>query len=507
MAALASTLDPTEELRYRLLGSFLDFTRYFFKCRTGQKFELSQPTSRESHYLTIAKSLTACHRGDANRLIINIPPRYGKTEMVIHWIAWCLARNPRCEFIYVSYSSRLASRQTATIRNIVTHPEYRRLFGIELANDQNAKDNFQTKEGGVVYAAGASGSVTGMGAGIKGREDFGGAIVIDDILKPSEATSDVQRKSINKWYFNTLISRQNNGDKTPIVFIGQRLHEDDLGGNLIDGFDGHKWDTVVIPALSENGHALLPSLHSEEDLHRMAKTMPYEFAAQYQQNPQPAGGGIFKREWFAELEENPDVLATFITADTAETDKTYNDATVFSFWGLYKIKINEVETELYGLHWLDCHELWCEPKDLKAEFLSFWSDCMRFNVKPKAAYIEKKSTGTTLISILKDIQGLNIIEIERNRSSGSKSQRFLECQPYIASKQVSLLEGAKHAAHCIDHMVKITANDSHRHDDIADTLADAVKIALIDKSIYFATEKPKTNDSRFRQRYQSSRWY
>lgn len=32
-------------------------------------------------------------------------------------------------------------------------------------------------------------------------------------------------------------------------------------------------------------------------------------------------------------------------------------------------------------------------------------------------------------------------------------------------------------------MSKITANNTHRYDDIADTLADAIKIALIDKIV------------------------
>ena len=108
------------------------------------------------------------------------------------------------------------------------------------------------------------------------------------------------------------------------------------------------------------------------------------------------------------------------------------------------------------------------------------------------AAIEKKSTGVTLISTLQELRGIQVRNIERNRSSGSKTTRFLAIQPEVAAKKISFTTGARHADMCIKHMAKITANDTHRHDDIADTLADAVKIALIDKLI---NVKSKQDDS------------
>ena len=71
--------------------------------------------------------------------------------------------------------------------------------------------------------------------------------------------------------------------------------------------------------------------------------------------------------------------------------------------------------------------------------------------------------------------------------SGSKTQRFLEAQPYIAGKKVSIQYDAKHLELVKKHLKDITANNAHRHDDIADTFADAVKIGLIDKLIGLPT--------------------
>ncbi len=183
------------------------------------------------------------------------------------------------------------------------------------------------------------------------------------------------------------------------------------------------------------------------------------------------------------MDEEPEFLATFITVDTAETDKTYNDATVFSFWGLYKIQDQGIETAQLALHWIDCVELYIEPKDLESELRQFYTQASRHKIKPILIAIEKKSTGVMLLSLLKNWRGIEIRHIERTAQSGSKITRFLEIQPLIASQQVSLPRHGKHTSFCLDHCKKITANNTHRYDDIADTLYDAVKLGLIDQSL------------------------
>jgi hypothetical protein len=97
--------------------------------------------------------------------------------------------------------------------------------------------------------------------------------------------------------------------------------------------------------------------------------------------------------------------------------------------------------------------------------------------------IEKKSTGGTLLSLLDEIRTAKLIDIPRTREQGNKTKRFLEAQPYLAERRVSLPTLGRHVKLCLDHMSKITANETHRWDDIADTCADAIKIALIDKGL------------------------
>lgn len=464
------------DIKYQLAGSLLEFTQTFYRLRCHRLFMLSNPVGRESHYVTISKALTKVLDGEISRLIINVPPRYGKTELLIHFVSWAMAIYPDSNFLYVSYNLDLAMKQTATIKNIIEMKQFRDIFGVKLSQDTRSKANFETVQGGSVYAAGAGGTITGRGAGVRGITNrFSGAIIIDDIHKPDEATSDTIRESVTEWYYNTMISRANNAT-TPIIFIGQRVHEADLAGHFIEQGG---WTVVSLPALDEAGNALHPDLHTKESLLHIEKNTPYVFAAQYQQNPQPAGGGIFKPEWFYTMDEEPNLLATFITADTAETAKTYNDASVFSFWGLYKVE----NTDEYAIHWLDCHEIRVEPKDLEEEFMTFYHKCNVHPVKPRVVVIEKKSTGVTLASKVSLIRGIRTIALDHNSTSGSKTERMLSMQPYIAAKLVSFTKDAKHRETCVEHMRKITANDSHRFDDIADTLQMAVEVALMEKSI------------------------
>lgn len=469
----------------RLRGSFLEFTRVFFKITTGRDFIISQPPGRESHHIILARELTRVFRGqtDDQRLLINIAPGTGKSVFVSSWVAWTMTHYPDSNFLYIAYSHDLASKHTSFIKTIMSSRYYEYLFNVSLKKDSRAKDRFQTVNGGTVGAFGSSGAITGQDAGLPGLDRFSGAVIIDDAHKPDEVTSDLVRGKVIENYKETIAARAR-GINVPIISIGQRLHEDDLSNFLLEGNDVRNWESVIIKSLDDSGNALYPEVKPKEELLMIQEKSPYMFASQHQQDPVPAGGGIFKSEWFEIMDDYPTFLTTFITADTAETAKSYNDATVFSFWGLYDIETIGVKTGELGLDWIDCVEVRVEPKDLKDTFMDFWQECMRFHMPPMLAAIEKKSTGVTLVSVLEELRTMEIRAIERTSASGSKTQRFLELQPYIKTKRVSIHKDAKHKELVLNHMSRITANDTHRHDDIADTLADAVRIGLIDKTIY-----------------------
>lgn len=478
----------------RLRGSLLEFTRYFFQYITGREFIVSVPVGRESHHITVCRSLTEIFNLQSLREIINLPPGSGKSVMCSMFIAWAWAHYPDSNFLYISYSHELAVKHTTFIRSIVSSKMYKYLFGIEIDRDSRAKDSFRTTAGGSIMAFGSSGSITGQDAGLPGLDRFSGAVIIDDAHKPSEASSDSMRQAVIDNYDITIRIRPR-GMNVPIIYIGQRVHEADLTEFLLSGRDVDVWHATILKGLDDAGNALYPEMMSKEKLLEYQEKSPYVFASQIQQDPLPAGGALFKPDWFPLLTEEPEMLVTFITADTAETDKSWNDATVFTFWGVYDIEVMGKKSGVLGLHCIDCVELRLEPKDLEPEFINFYASTTLYPKQPLLAAIEKKSTGVTLISVLRGIRGLTIREIERTRASGSKAQRFLEMQPYIASQRISFPAHGRHVDMCRKHMAKITANDTHRFDDIADTFADAIRIALIEKTIYAIDHRE--NESKF----------
>ncbi|WKT00520.1 phage terminase large subunit [Gallibacterium salpingitidis] len=273
------------------------FTRWMFLQTRGYNW------LQAKHHKIICDYLMRVFNGEIKRLIINIPPRYSKTEIaVVNFVAWCLGHFPDCEFIHTSYSSTLAVNNSSNILSLIQSREYQEIFP-DVALSTESKAHWKTTKKGVFYATGSGGAITGFGAG-KHRDLFGGAIIIDDPHKADEANSDVMRNNVITWFQNTLESRKNTPD-TPIILIMQRLHEEDLAGWLLNGGNGEKWEHLCLPAKQEDGTALWPEKHDIDTLKMMEKASPYVFAGQYQQRPAPLDGGVFKPGQIEIIKELP----------------------------------------------------------------------------------------------------------------------------------------------------------------------------------------------------------
>jgi predicted phage terminase large subunit-like protein len=308
------------------------FSRWMFLQRRGYQW------IRGQHHRALCDALMRVFTGECKRLIINIPPRYSKTELaVVNFMSWCLGKVPDAEFIHTSYSGRLAGNNAWQARELVGSNEYREVFpGTMLRGDSAAKDEWRTTDGGIVYAVGAGGTITGYGAG-KHRPGFGGAILIDDPHKADEARSDVIRQGVIEWFQNTLESRKNDPQNTPIIVIMQRLHERDLAGWLLGGGNGEVWEHVCLPAIREDGTALWPEKHDIATLQRMQAAAPYTFAGQYQQAPSTPEGNVIKPDKIEVVEVLPASGVHWVRAwDLASTTPKHGtdpDWTVGKKWG------------------------------------------------------------------------------------------------------------------------------------------------------------------------------
>lgn len=289
--------DADDVLRSWILSDSLHFARYFFKLMNGGKrFVVGK------HHRMICDKLNDVLTGKTRRLIINIAPRYSKSELVSrNFIAMGLAINPAAKFIHLSYSGDLALGNSVAVKDIVKSDEYQRLFGVEIAVGTDTKSQWNTTKGGGLYATSSLGQVTGFGAGAIENEgddwQFGGAIVIDDPIKPADALSDNNREAVNL-HFETTIRNRVNSRNTPIIIIMQRLHEHDLCGYLME-LEPDEWEVLSVPCISYNEdgeeEALWPFKHTIEELHKIESANQFVFDTQYMQNPKPLEGLMYSK--------------------------------------------------------------------------------------------------------------------------------------------------------------------------------------------------------------------
>jgi predicted phage terminase large subunit-like protein len=485
------------EIRAKLQSDLTAFTAVFFKRLTGRGYIIPNPEEMESHVKQICDALTDVHEGRCKRLMIHVPPRAGKSNLVIFFIAWAMSISSKCNFIYASYGYDLVVKHTSLIREIMQLPDYKQLFGIELSRDTNSKDYFRTRDGGEVMGAGTGGAILGNGAGVRGCKNyFSGALIIDDAQNPDKIfISKTESDNIYNWYTYKALDRLNGLDYQPIILICHRMGNNDLPQRIIENSRPGEWRRVVVPALYDNEtKSFYPEEYSVDTLLDFKSRYKYLYHTKMQQSPLTDTTNLFPEQSFEIKNEEPEILFTFITADTAETEKTYNDPSVFSFFGVYKI---EKSNDLYGLHWIDCEEMWVEPKDLESRFMQFYSTCCQHKHPPSFVAIEKKSTGVTLLSVLKAYQGMEMVDVNRTSASKDKISRFISIQPYINKRLISFTKGAKHMSKCIEHCIQICPDGSHARDDIADTLYDGVKLGLMDKAILQRFVKTHDNGNSF----------
>ena len=440
----------------------LTFTRTIFQARKGTDIK------RNWHQDAICNALERVVIGDCKRLIINVPPRSGKTELaVINFIAWCMGNFPDSEFIHASYSKRLATANAYAVRAIMQHERYLEVFGhTSMSGDSRAKDEFRTAQGGIVYATGAEGTITGYGAG-KMRADFGGAIIIDDPHKAGEANSPTMRQNVLDWFATTMESRKNSRD-TAIIVIMQRLHESDLSGWLLDGGNGEDWEHLNIPALTEDEKSFWPEQFGLDTLHRIRDTNGYVFAGQYLQRPAPIGGGIFKDEWWQYYKVLPKIKYRAIYADTAQKTKEQNDYSVFQCWGMGE------DGRIYLIDMV--RGKWQAP-ELLVIAKAFWD---KHKAEPRIMgtlrqfKVEDKASGTGLIQQLKQKK----VPVDGIPRSIDKVSRAMDAAPHVQAGNVVLPEDSEWLS---DILNEATSFPNASHDDTLDPMMDAVSDMLIEK--------------------------
>jgi len=412
-------------LKFEAEASLLFFAQYMYLENHNRKFMLSK------HFIKIADTLERVYNGEIKRLIINIPPRYGKTELAIKmFMSWCLAKKPSSKFIHLSYSDALALDNSSQTKEYINSDAYQQLWGMDLKKDAQSKSKWFNNFGGGVYATSSGGAITGFGAGSTTLDGFGGAIIIDDPLKPDDAFSDVKRKSVNDRYNNTIRSRVNSRE-TPVIIIMQRLHEDDLSGFLLDGGSGEDWEHLCMPALGDDNEPLWKQKHTFSELESLRQANRYTFAGQYQQTPAPDDGGEWRKDWFEIVKKQsiPMNLKWTLYIDGAYTKNTANDPTGLQIGAKH-------DNNYYILSSIDKY---LELPELIKYIPNFISSS---GVSVNMSKVEPKASGKSIAQLIRSQTNLNISEIRTDFVNMSKIECARMVSPYIEGGRVKLIEGS-----------------------------------------------------------------
>jgi predicted phage terminase large subunit-like protein len=414
---------------------------------------------------------------DFNRLMIFVPPRNGKSELVsIRLPAFALGKYPDIPIIATSYSADLANRFSRSVQSVMDTEEYVDLFpDVRLAGskldppisnsvaEKKTSQEFQVVgRRGVYVSSGVGGPITGKGAKI---------LLIDDPIKnKEEAFSETYREKVWDWFATTAYTRLEKKGKVLVVLT--RWHEDDLAGRLLQRAKQNpkadQWRVLTLPAICETkenfedprdiGQALWPNKYDISDLESIQQTIPDSaWQALYQQRPTAAEGNIYKTIWlqktYLRIPAENEFDMSCLSWDMSFKDRDTSDYVV-------GYAMARKGTDIYILE--EVREIMDFPTTLDA----FVEQCKRYPWILKKL-IEDKANGPAIIATLKS----HIMGIEPVDPKGSKLARAHDGATIIRAGNLLLPAPELRQSQWVDGFInELVSFPSGKYDDRVDAL-------------------------------------
>ena len=357
------------------------------------------------HHRRLAKIFEDIASGQKKRVIVNIAPRHGKSELISYLApAWFLGKYPQKKVIMASHTADLAVNFGRRVRNLVGSEAYRDIFPqIELQADSKSASRWGTNFNGEYFAIGVGGALAGRGADL---------FIIDDPHSEQEAKQgrpDVFLPAW-EWFQSGPIQRLMPGGA--IVIVMTRWSKLDLTGQILNHMtqneEADQWEIVEFPAILPSGKPLWPEFWPIEELEAKRVGMdPRYWQAQYMQDPTAEEGALIKREWWQIWEQDnpPNCEFIIMSLDAAQEANTRADYNALTTWGVW---LNE-ETGAYNIILLNAIKKRMEFPELKSMVLEEYREW-----EPDAFIVEKKSNGAALYQELRRM-GVPISEFTPNK--------------------------------------------------------------------------------------------
>jgi len=361
--------------------SFLDFVKHVYP---GYKVG--------PHHLKLAQIFEDIAAGKKKRVIVNIAPRHGKSELISYLApAWFLGKFPAKKVIMASHTADLAVNFGRRVRNLVGSELYKDIFPqIELQSDSKSASRWGTNFNGEYFAIGVGGALAGRGADL---------FIIDDPHSEQEAKTGRPDVFLPAWEWFQSGPLQRLMPGGAIIVVMTRWSKLDLTGQIVkqtennDEVDG--WEVIQFPAIKDDGEALWPEFWPVEEL--LAKKAALDIRywnAQYMQNPVSEEGALIKREWWNiwDKDDPPPCEFTIMSLDAAQEATTRSDYNALTTWGVF---FNE-EVNNYNIILLNSIKKRLEFPELKELCLQEYKEW-----QPDAFMVEKKSNGAAIYQELR----------------------------------------------------------------------------------------------------------
>lgn len=486
------------------------------------------------HLEAIAEHLQAVTDGQIKRLVINVPPRSSKSSMCsVAWPAWTWTQSqkgplsgPQVQFLSASYAYNLSLRDSVKTRRLIQSPWYQGNWGdrYKLTSDVNTKHRFENDKGGYRLATSVDGMVTGEG---------GDVIILDDPHRAGrDAESETVRVNTLMWWDEVMSTRLNDITTGAYVIVMQRLHMEDLTGHVLARQAG-SWTHLMLPMeydfsrhcvtyvgdekffedpRTEDGDLLCPHRFPPKQVEDLKRDLgSYGSAGQLQQAPAPRGGGLIRDEWWKHWTETKYPQCEFVLAslDTAYTEKSENDQSCLSIWGVFRQNPDNVIPLSLARQGPEAIENWYLSQTSRVILLYQWAERLifpdlvrkvmesctltpsptvttKYRFKIDKLLIENKASGISVaqqLAVQLGFSGAFGIDLVDPRKAGDKVARLIAVQHLFESgvvyvpwpmqeSGVEFPNGYKWVEDAMDEMGVFPRG---KHDDFVDSASQALR--------------------------------
>ena len=404
-----------------------------------------------AHHSKMAEAFERVASGECKRLMINMPPRFGKSQLT-SWLlpAWIVGNSPNKKIIMASHTAELSLRFGRMVRNLIDSDEYQKVFPeVSLNLDSKAAGRFDMSGGG----------------------EYRGAdlLIIDDPHSEQQGQSADPKifENTYEWYLSGPRQRLQPGGA--IIIVMTRWGKKDLCGSILkdsitrDGSD--QWEIIELPAILPSGRSLWEDFWKIEELESIKATLPVShWEAQYQQNPVSEESALVKREWWKIWEEKDPPSCEFLIQswDTAFLKTQRADYSACTTWGVF-YKENDDGYLAPQIILLDAFQERLEFPELKRRAYEQYNSWM-----PDAFIVEAKAAGSPLIFELRKI-GIPVQEFTPSRGN-DKIARVNAVADLFASGSV-WCPAKRWAEEVMEQFASFPVGD---HDDLVDSSTQAL---------------------------------